>query len=101
MIRKIIVVTAIVGALFAAVEVDAKASPQSYVNELADANYNGPVDVWMEIGYDVCQLQRSGVPLALIVDKIVLSTGEGIYAADAVEIIGIANRNLCGGGYLA
>ena len=85
------------GAILAAMwnATPAHADTNSYLARLASAGYTGPVMKWTNLGYDVCQLQAAGVPIILIANKIVATTGSGIYTADAYEIIGIANDELC------
>lgn len=73
----------------------AHADAHSYVVSLANAGYTGPVVKWLSMGYDICSLEAHGVPASLIASKIVVTTGEGIYSADAYEIIGITNAELC------
>lgn len=76
----------------------AKADVNSYLSSLGDAGYNSyKTATWMNIGNDICQLEAAGVPKSIIASKVVVTTGSGIYTADAYEIIGIANANLCQG----
>lgn len=90
----LMVAGAILGAMWLATP-QANADAVSYVTRLANAGYTGPVGTWVSIGFDICRLQANGVGQDLIASKIVLTTGAGIYTADAYEIIGIANEELC------
>jgi hypothetical protein len=74
---------------------DSKADETSYLNTLANSGYTGPIYKWVNMGYDICQLEARGIPLSAIASKIVLTTGSGIYMADAYEIILITNSELC------
>lgn len=82
---------------------DASADSGSYLQRLVNAGYDGPVDVWMRIGYAICNAQSGGVSNYSIAQTIVANTGAGIYTAEAYEIIAITNQELCtgnGGRYL-
>jgi hypothetical protein len=96
--NRILLALAILAALASAsllASPDAKASNMTYLYALADAGYRGSDAAWLDTGYDICQLQAAGVDTSLIASKIVVTTGSGIYTADAYEIIGIANMHLC------
>lgn len=95
------IATAMVAMLLASPEADADAN--SYIVQLVNAGYDGPVDVWMRIGYAICNAQSGGVSNYSIAQTIVANTGAGIYTAEAYEIIAITNQELCtgnGGRYL-
>ena len=87
------IATAMVAMLLASPEADADAN--SYIVQLVNAGYDGPVDVWMRIGYAVCKSQQLGYSNSDIAAQIVANTGEGIYTPEAHEIIAIANVELC------
>lgn len=74
---------------------DARADNTSFVDQMRIAGYVGADRALLQWGYQVCQLEARGIPKSLIASKIVMSTGSGIYTADAYEIIGIANDELC------
>ena len=94
----IAIAAAILGAMYIA-SPDAKADTTTYLTALRNAGYTGSDAGWVSRGYEICRQQAAGAPTESIVRRIVLTTGSGIYSADAYEIIGIVNAYLCKGSY--
>lgn len=95
---------AAIGSMLLASPGVAHADRYTYLDRLVDAGFYGSTeDLWVQMGYAICNAQSGGVSNASIAADIVANTGAGIYTAEAYEIIYITNQELCtgnGGRYL-
>ncbi|SEH76126.1 Protein of unknown function [Mycolicibacterium rutilum] len=75
--------------------VPAHADEESYLTDLANNDFEGDVDVALEMGYQICTDVQHGVPQETTVQAIYENTGEGVAIADAQYIYEAAVIHLC------
>lgn len=91
----VLIVAAAIVASFFILSPKAKADTDSYLEALSEAGYTGSIARWMGIGVEVCVAAQTGVPLESEAQRIVATTGQGIYRQEAYEIIGLVIYHLC------
>jgi hypothetical protein len=98
-ITRILLTLMAIGAALAAMAIAqppaAHADMVNYPSRLQDAGYTGPITKWMNTGNAICRLEAQGYSRSDIAVGIVATTGAGIYRAEALEIIQIADEELC------
>ena len=91
----LLTIGAALGAMALADPYEAHADTNGYLTRLAEAGYTGPTSKWLHTGYAVCSLIARGYATDDIATGIVATTGAGIYHAEALEIMWIAEQELC------
>jgi len=90
------------GALLGLSMGNARATPINYLNRLEALGFYGSSAKFLQLGQFVCSAEARGQNHNVIVGLIIINTDEGIYSAEAEEIIQIANEELCApGGFVA
>lgn len=93
--KKVFAVAAAALALGLATAVPANADEESYLTDLANNDFEGNVDVALEMGYQICTDVQHGVPQDTTVQAIFENTGDNVTIDDAQYIYEAAVIHLC------
>lgn len=73
----------------------AQADESSYLNELSDAGFYGPIPHWLMLGYTVCSMSSAGATIGQETDMVYRNTNASVGYGAAERVVELANVFLC------
>ena len=73
----------------------AQADAQSYLNELENEGFYGPITHWLQIGYTICSLSDAGATMGESAAFVYRNTDDTVGRDVAMRVVELANVYLC------
>jgi hypothetical protein len=73
----------------------AHADESSYLNELSNAGFYGPIQHWLQIGYTVCSMSASGANIGQETTFVYNNTNNSVGYAASERVVELASIFLC------
>lgn len=73
----------------------AHADESSYLNELSNAGFYGPIQQWLNIGYTVCAMTAAGATIGQEAIVVYRNTNDSVGYGASERVVELANVYLC------